>query len=89
MLNDRVSHGGPPRVGLSVGRAVGGSVVRHRVARQLRAIVRERTDVLPPGSLAVVKVLPGSEALSFSELTAAVDAALLRLGVPTSSGKPS
>ena len=34
----------PPRAGLVVSRAVGGSVVRHRVARRLRHLLRDRVN---------------------------------------------
>lgn len=78
-----------PRVGFAIGRAVGNSVVRHRVARQLRAILRARTDVLTPGSLIVVKGLPGVQHASFAELTQAVDAALTRLGMTTTPRVPA
>jgi ribonuclease P protein component len=48
----------PPRAGFVVSRAVGGSVVRHRVARRLRHLVRPRLAILPPGSRLVVRALP-------------------------------
>jgi ribonuclease P protein component len=48
----------PPRAGFVVSRAVGGSVVRHRVARRLRHLVRLRLASLPPGSRLVVRALP-------------------------------
>ena len=50
----------PPRAGFVVSRAVGGSVVRHRVARRLRHLVRLRLASLPPGSRLVVRALPPS-----------------------------
>ena len=36
-----------PRAGFVVGKAVGNSVVRHRVTRQLRAVVRDELHRLP------------------------------------------
>ena len=39
----------PPRAGLVVSRAVGGSVVRHRVARRLRHLLRPRLATPAPG----------------------------------------
>jgi ribonuclease P protein component len=36
-----------PRAGFVVGKAVGNSVCRHRVTRQLRHLVREQLDRLP------------------------------------------
>ena len=50
------------RVGVTVSKAVGGSVVRHRVARQIRHAVAARLDQLPAGSLWVVRALPGAAA---------------------------
>ena len=52
--------GDPPRAGLVVSRAVGGSVVRHRVQRRLRHLLRERLDRLPPGSAVVVRAQPAA-----------------------------
>jgi ribonuclease P protein component len=68
-----------PRVGLIVGKAVGGSVVRHRLSRRLRAHLAARLDVLPPGSATVVRALAGAETDSFRRLGADIDAALNRL----------
>ncbi len=70
---------GPPRVGFVVSKAVGGAVVRNTVTRRLRAAVRERLDLLPAGSLAVVRALPASAAASSVELGADLDSALGRL----------
>jgi ribonuclease P protein component len=49
-----------PVVGLVVGKAVGGSVVRHRVSRKLRAQLAQRVERLPAGSGTVVRALPGA-----------------------------
>jgi ribonuclease P protein component len=73
--------GAPVRVGFVVSRAVGGSVVRHRVTRRLRAIVVARLDELsaPSGgsqTLLVVRALPSSAHASSSELAHDLDAAL-------------
>ncbi len=67
---------GPSRAGFIVSRAVGGSVVRHRVARRLRASIRARLDELPAGSRVVVRALPGSGAASFDQLSTDVGSAL-------------
>jgi ribonuclease P protein component len=66
-------------VGLIVGKAVGGSVVRHRVSRRLRALLVSRLDVLPAGSGTVIRVLPGGGGASSSVLGADLDAALGRI----------
>ncbi|MDP1721150.1 MAG: ribonuclease P protein component [Candidatus Nanopelagicaceae bacterium] len=50
----------PAKCGLIINKSVGGSVVRHRVARQIRHRLIENLDQLPPGSLLVVRALPGS-----------------------------
>jgi ribonuclease P protein component, eubacterial len=68
-----------PVVGLVISKAVGGSVVRHRVARRLRAQLAERLDRLPDGSGTVVRALPESAQASSAELGAALDRALRRL----------
>jgi ribonuclease P protein component len=47
-----------PRAGFVVGRAVGNSVVRHRVTRRLRAVVRAELHRLPPTADLVVRARP-------------------------------
>jgi ribonuclease P protein component len=68
-----------PIVGLVVGRSVGGSVVRHRVSRRLRAQLAQRVQVLPTGSGTVVRALPQSAGATSAELGAALDTAFARL----------
>ena len=46
------------RAGFVVGRAVGNSVVRHRVTRRLRAVVRQELHRLPPTADLVVRARP-------------------------------
>lgn len=50
----------PARVGMIVGKSVGNSVVRHRVARRLRAAVASLVGTLPDGCLVVLRALPGA-----------------------------
>ena len=69
----------PARVGFVVSKAVGGSVVRHRVARRLRHLVRERLPVLPQGSLLVVRATPQSADADSAALGDDLDRALGRL----------
>jgi ribonuclease P protein component len=69
-----------PLVGLVVGRAVGGSVERHRVARRLRAQLGQRLGLLPAGSGTVVRALPGAARATSAELGRSLDTALARLG---------
>ena len=46
------------RAGFVVGKAVGNSVVRHRVTRRLRAVVAAELDRLPASSDLVVRARP-------------------------------
>jgi ribonuclease P protein component len=48
------------KAGLIINKTVGGSVARHRVARQIRHALRDQLDFLPPGAHVVVRALPGS-----------------------------
>jgi ribonuclease P protein component len=65
-----------PRAGFVVSKAVGGSVVRHQVARRLRHLVRSRLAELPPGTGVVVRALPPAAHASSPELAADLDAGL-------------
>ncbi|MFF8609894.1 ribonuclease P protein component [Streptomyces sp. NPDC015346] len=69
----------PTRAGFVVSKAVGGSVVRNQVKRRLRHLVRERLSELPPGSLVVVRALPGAGDADYAQLARDLDAALQRL----------
>lgn len=69
----------PSRVGLVVSKAVGSSVVRHRVARRLRAVVASRLRNWPDGQLVVVRALPAAAFASSATIAADVDAAWRRL----------
>jgi ribonuclease P protein component len=69
----------PARAGFVVSRAVGGSVVRHRVVRRLRALVAPRLSALPQGSLVVVRALPPAAEATSAQLGSDLDAALARL----------
>lgn len=69
----------PSRVGLVVGKSVGGSVVRHQVSRRLRAQLAARVLVLPAGSRLVVRALPGTAARRSVELGRDLDRALAKL----------
>ena len=46
-----------PLVGLIVNKSVGGSVVRHRVSRQLRHLASTHISNIPSGSRLVIRVL--------------------------------
>lgn len=74
----------PTRVGFVVSRAVGHSVLRHHVQRQLRHLCRERLAALPPGSELVVRALAPAAHATYQELGADLDRCLDRAlaGVP-------
>lgn len=67
------------KVGLIVGKKVGGSVVRHQVSRRLRAQLSTRLNAVPAGSSVVVRALPEAADASSAELGQDLDAALRRL----------
>ncbi|MFC8130547.1 ribonuclease P protein component [Streptomyces sp. NPDC057302] len=67
------------RAGFVVSKAVGGAVVRNKVKRRLRHLMRDRVAQLPPGSLVVVRALPGSGDAAHAQLAQDLDAALQRL----------
>lgn len=50
----------PAQCGLIINKSIGGSVVRHRLARQIRHGLHEHLNELPTGALLVVRVLPGA-----------------------------
>jgi len=81
-----------PRAGFVVSRAVGGSVVRHRVARRLRHLVRDRVADLPPGARLVVRALPAAAGAPSSvlagDLDSALGAVLARRGPGRSGARP-
>ena len=60
-------------------KAVGGAVVRNKVKRRLRHLIRDRLSQLPPGSLVVVRALPGAGDAEYAQLARDLDAALQRL----------
>jgi ribonuclease P protein component len=66
-------------VGFVVSKAVGNSVVRHRVSRRLRHLMRDRLGTLPPGCALVIRALPAAAAASSADLGIDLDAALRRL----------
>jgi ribonuclease P protein component len=67
------------KVGLIVGRTVGGSVVRHQVSRRLRAQLAGLLDQLPAGSRLVVRALPGAATAESSTLGRDLEQAVRRL----------
>jgi ribonuclease P protein component len=72
----------PPRAGLVVSKAVGGSVVRHRLARRLRHQLRPVVTALPAGTRLVVRAAPRAADAGSAALGADLRAALDRLVRP-------
>jgi ribonuclease P protein component len=68
-----------PRIGFVVSKAVGNSVVRHRVARRLRHVLRDRLGTVRPGCTLVVRALPPAASAASADLASDIDAALRRL----------
>jgi ribonuclease P protein component len=67
------------RAGFVVGKAVGNSVVRHRVTRRLRAAVREELDRLPASADLVVRARPEAATANSADLRADLRRGLERL----------
>ncbi|WP_199428824.1 ribonuclease P protein component [Qaidamihabitans albus] len=93
VLHALASPDGPERgrkAGFVVSKAVGNSVVRHRVTRRLRHLVADRLGTLPDGCALVVRALPASAGASSAELGSDLDAALRRLNLLPAGrvGKP-
>ncbi|GAC1611299.1 MAG: ribonuclease P protein component [Mycobacteriales bacterium] len=68
-----------PRAGLIVSKAVGGSVVRSRVARRLRHELRPMMSGLPAGSRLVVRAAPRVATADSSAIRADLGALVHRL----------
>ena len=89
LVPDRASRQLPPtgaRAGFVVGKAVGNSVVRHRVTRQLRAAVRAELHRLPPTADLVVRARPEAATAGSAVLRRDLAAGMSRL---LGNGSPS
>ncbi len=73
-------------VGFVVSKAVGNSVVRHRVTRRLRHLVAQRMGTMPAGSALVVRALPLAAPATSAELAADLDSALRKV-FPSGEGR--
>jgi ribonuclease P protein component len=69
-----------PRVAYSVGRRIGGAVVRNRLRRRLRAAVADIPGLVPGAYL--VGVSPGATALAYEDLKAQVTRAMTAASRP-------
>jgi ribonuclease P protein component len=70
---------GSPRAGFVVGKAVGNSVVRHRVTRRLRAVVLGELHRLPASADLVVRARPEAATASSVDLRRDLAAGLDRV----------
>lgn len=57
----------PSRVGLIIGKNIGGSVLRHRLARTIRHYLREHYSKLPVGSLLVIRALTNAGQADYAQ----------------------
>ena len=64
-----------PQIGLIINKSVGGSVLRHRIARQLRHAIREHLTQLPSHSQLVIRTLRPAESYT-TELAELVEKVL-------------
>jgi ribonuclease P protein component len=78
--------GSAPRVGFVVSKAVGNSVVRHRVSRRLRHVFRDRLGTVRPGCTLVVRALPAAAAAASADLGTDLDSALRKLRLRRADG---
>lgn len=69
---------GPPRVAYTIGKRVGGAVVRNRLRRRLRALVAELAPGLRPGAY-LIGTSPEAVPLSHLELRSHLSEALKQL----------
>jgi len=82
---DRVESNAPARFGITVSKAVGGSVVRHRVSRRIRHAIadamKDPSIEIPPGSRWVLRALPrAAEADVASDVRTAIARTVLESG---------
>lgn len=91
LLAEPAETGAASRAGLVVGKAVGGSVVRHQVSRRLRAQLQERLDRIPKGAKLVVRALPETSTASSAalgrDLSRALDKLSGQAGQPAGAGR--
>jgi ribonuclease P protein component len=78
VYSTRTSEQSPTRFGFIVAKSVGGSVVRNRIRRRLKAIGRELLETNALGSDIIVRPLPGSADVEWSGLHSEITEAVHR-----------
>ena len=76
---DEAHRSRPVRVGFVVSSAVGNAVTRHRVARQLRALMVSRLHAFAPGTDLVIRATPAAAGASSAELAVDLERTLKRV----------
>jgi len=77
-LDDSDGRSGGPKIGFTVPRALGGSVVRNRIKRRVREAVRQRLDQLSPQWEIVFNPRRAAMDSPFTDLTREVEKLFLR-----------
>jgi ribonuclease P protein component len=77
-----------PMVGFALGRSFGPAVARNRLRRQLRALLAERSEVLPAGVF-VFGASPRARDISPSDLASQVDRLVALVAERASRGRTS
>ena len=78
VYSTRTGDSSPTRFGFIVAKSVGGSVVRNRMRRRLRAIGRELLEIRGTGHDIVVRPLPASAEASWVTLHSEISEAVTR-----------
>jgi ribonuclease P protein component len=78
----------PVRLGMAVGKIVGGAVERNLVRRRIRAVVAELAPLLG-GHLVVVRAFSGAAALTYEATRSALVAAFAGAGIASAHSVPA
>lgn len=79
------------RLGVTVGRRVGGAIQRNRVKRLVREVFRRNRELFPPDCDIVLVARPGAERLDYATVKSEVEraqSALFRPHAATRNSKP-
>ena len=78
LLSGATATQGPPRIAFAVPRSVGGSVIRNKVRRRLRAALRFHSGLLTPGSVYLIGARSGATSATYREIEATLGELLER-----------